>query len=127
MTKIIVHTNNAPLPVGTYSQAVITGNLVFVSGQVPIDPATDKLIEGSFKEKTRQVLFNIKHIIEAAGTDMSHVVKTSVFLADLSNFSEVNEVYAEFFSSEPPARAAVEVSKLPLGVDIEIECIAELP
>ena len=126
MTKQIVHTNNAPQPVGTYSQAVISGNILFVSGQLPIDPDSGELVEGSFKERARQVLNNLKNIVEAAGASMNEVVKTNVFLTDLSNFTELNEVYSEFFTSEPPARAAVQVSKLPLGTDIEIECIAEL-
>ena len=126
MTKQIVHTNNAPQPVGTYSQAVLSGKILFVSGQLPIDPDSGELVEGSFKERARQVLNNLKNIVEAAGASMNEVVKTNVCLTDLSNFTELNEVYAEFFTSEPPARAAVQVSKLPLGTDIEIECIAEL-
>ncbi|TFB12041.1 RidA family protein [Candidatus Marinimicrobia bacterium MT.SAG.4] len=126
MTKQIVHTTDAPQPVGAYSQAVKTGNLLFVSGQIPIDPDNGELVQGTFKERARQVLNNIKNIVEAAGTDMNNVVKTTVFLTDLSNFAEVNEVYSEFFASDPPARAAVQVSKLPLGADIEIECIAEI-
>lgn len=126
MTKQTVHTTDSPQPVGTYSQAVKTGNLLFVSGQIPIDPENGELVQGTFKERARQVLNNIKNIVEAAGTDMNNVVKTTVFLTDLSNFAEVNEVYSEFFVSDPPARAAVQVSKLPLGADIEIECIAEI-
>ena len=126
MTKQIVHTTDAPQPVGAYSQAVKTGNLLFVSGQIPINPESGDLVQGSFKERARQVLNNIKNIVEAAGADMNDVVKTNVFLTDLSNFAELNEVYTEFFVSDPPARAAVQVSKLPLGSDIEIECIAEI-
>ena len=126
MTKQIVHTTDSPQPVGAYSQAVKTGNLLFVSGQIPIDPDNGELVQGTFKERARQVLNNIKNIVEAAGTDMNNVVKTTVFLTDLSNFAEVNEVYSEFFASDPPARSAMQVSKLPLGADIEIECIAEI-
>ena len=126
MSKQIVHTDNAPQPVGTYSQAVKVGNLIFVSGQLPIDPDNGKLVTGNFKERTRRVLNNLKNIIEAAGTNMNNVVKTNVYLTDLSNFAKVNEVYEEFFPSDPPARAAVQVSKLPLNTDIEIECIAEI-
>ena len=126
MTKQTVRTTNSPQPLGAYSQAVKTGNLLFVSGQIPIDPENGELVQGTFKERARQVLNNIKNIVEAAGTDMNNVVKTTVFLTDLSNFAEVNEVYSEFFVSDPPARAAVQVSKLPLGADIEIECIAEI-
>ena len=126
MTKQIVHTDNAPQPVGTYSQAVKVGNLLLVSGQLPINPDSGELVTGNFKERTRQVLNNLKNIVEAAGTNMNKVVKTNVYLTDLSNFAEVNEVYSEFFPSDPPARAAVQVSKLPLNTDIEIECIAEV-
>lgn len=126
MTKQIVHTNNAPQPLGAYSQAVKVGNLLFVSGQVPINPDNGELVTGNFKERVRQVLNNLKNIVEASGTKMDRVVKTNVYLTDLSNFAEVNEVYQEFFPSEPPARAAVQVSKLPLNTDIEIECIAEV-
>lgn len=126
MTKQIVHTDNAPQPVGTYSQAVKVGNLLLVSGQLPINPDSGELVTGNFKERTRQVLNNLKNIVEAAGTNMNKVVKTNVYLTDLSNFAEVNEVYSEFFPSDPPARAAVQVSKLPLNTDIEIECIAEI-
>lgn len=126
MPKQILHTNNAPKPVGTYSQAVKVGNLIFVSGQVPINPESGELVTGEFKDRARQVLNNLKNILEAAGSNMSSVVKTNVYLTDLSNFAEINEVYSEFFQSEPPARAAVQVSKLPLGTDIEIECIAEI-
>jgi len=126
MTSQIVHTDNAPQPVGTYSQAVKVGNLLFVSGQIPINPDSGELITGKFKERVRQVLNNLKNIIEAAETEMSKVVKTNVYMTDLSKFSELNEVYSEFFSSDPPARAAVQVSNLPLNTDIEIECIAEL-
>lgn len=126
MPKQILHTDNAPQPVGTYSQAVKVGNLIFVSGQVPINPDSGELVTGEFKDRARQVLNNLKNILEAAGSNMSSVVKTNVYLTDLSNFAEINEVYSEFFQSEPPARAAVQVSKLPLGTDIEIECIAEI-
>lgn len=126
MTKQIVHANNAPQPVGTYSQAVKAGNLLFVSGQLPINPDSGELVTGNFKDRTRQVLNNLKNIIEAAGSNMNKVVKTNVYLTDLSNFAEVNEVYSEFFPSDPPARAAVQVSKLPLDTDIEIESIAEV-
>ena len=126
MTKLIVQTENAPKPVGTYSQAVKVGNLLFVSGQVPVNPESGELVTGTFKDRARQVLNNLKNIVEAAGADMNKIVKTNIYLTDLSNFAEVNEVYSEFFASDPPARAAVEVSKLPLDTDVEIECIAEL-
>ncbi len=126
MTKIVISTQNAPAPVGAYNQAIVTGNLIFVSGQIPLDPATGELIEGDFKARCKRVLENLEAIVISAGSNNDKIVKTTVFLTDLSKFAEVNETYAEFFKSDPPARAAVEVSKLPLGVDIEIECIAEL-
>ena len=126
MTKIVISTQNAPAPVGAYNQAIVTGNLIFVSCQIPLDPDTGELIDGDFKARCNRVLENLKAIVESAGSSIDKIVKTNVYLTDLSNFSEVNETYAEFFKYDPPARAAVEVSKLPLGVDIEIECIAEL-
>jgi len=126
MTKKVISTDNAPAPVGTYNQAIVTGNLIFISGQIPLDPATGELVDGDFKTRCKRVLENLKAIVEASGSSIDRIVKTNVYLTDLSNFSEVNEVYADYFTSDPPARAAVEVSKLPLGVDIEIECIAEL-
>ena len=126
MTKIVISTQNAPAPVGAYNQGIVTGNLIFVSGQIPLDPATGNLIEGDFNARCQRVLENLAAIVESAGSSNDKIVKTTVYLTDLSKFAEVNESYAEFFKSDPPARAAVEVSKLPLGVDIEIECIAEL-
>jgi len=126
MAKKVISTENAPTPLGAYNQAIITGNLIFVSGQIPLDPATGQVVVGNFKEHCKRVLENLKAIVESAGSNVENIVKTNVYLTDLSKFSEVNEVYAEFFRSDPPARAAVEVSKLPLGVDIEIECVAEL-
>jgi len=126
MTKIVISTPNAPAPVGAYNQAIVTGNLIFVSGQIPLDPATGELIKGDFKARCKRVLENLEAIVISAGSNNDKIVKTTVFLTDLSKFAEVNETYAEFFKLDPPARAAVEVSKLPLGVDIEIECIAEL-
>ena len=126
MTKIVINTQNAPAPVGAYNQAIVTGNLIFVSGQIPLDPATGELIKGDFKARCKRVLENLEAIVISAGSNNDKIVKTTVFLTDLSKFAEVNETYAEFFKLDPPARAVVEVSKLPLGVDIEIECIAEL-
>ncbi len=125
MNKEIITTSRAPKPVGAYSQAVKSGNFLFVSGQIPLDPKTGEIISGDFREQTRRVLNNIMAILDASGMSAENVVKTNVYMTDLANFSIVNEVYAEFFKSDPPARAAVEVSKLPLNVEIEIECIAE--
>ena len=125
MNKEIITTPDAPKPVGTYSQAVKSGDFLFISGQIPLDPETGEIIRGDFKEQTRRVLKNIMAILDASGMSAENVVKTNVYMTDLANFSIVNEVYAEFFKLDPPARAAVEVSKLPLNVEIEIECIAE--
>ncbi len=119
-----ITTPNAPAAIGPYSQAIEAGNTIYVSGQLPIDPATGNFAEGGIKELTRQSLTNIKNILEAAGTDMSHIVKTGVFLADMSDFAEMNEVYAEFFEAPFPARSAVAVKTLPKNARIEIECIA---
>lgn len=121
-----ISTNNAPAAIGPYSQAISTGNLVFVSGQLPIDPSTGNFAEGGIKELTRQSLTNISNILKEAGTDMSHVVKTVVFLADMNDFADMNEVYATFFAEPFPARSAVAVKTLPKGAKVEIECIAEV-
>ncbi|MCH7886814.1 MAG: RidA family protein [Candidatus Marinimicrobia bacterium] len=125
MTKEVITTSGAPKPVGAYSQAVKSGNFLFVSGQIPLDPETGEIISGDFREQTRRVLNNIMAILDASGMSAENVIKTNVYMTDLTNFPIVNEVYAEFFKSDPPSRAAVEVSKLPLNVEIEIECIAE--
>lgn len=119
-------TSKAPGAIGPYSQAIRTGNLIFVSGQLPVDPSTGHFAEGGIKELTRQSLLNIQHILEEAGTDMSHVVKTTVFLADMADFSAMNEVYAQFFEAPFPARSAVAIKTLPKNARVEIECIAEV-
>ena len=119
-----IHTDNAPKALGPYSQAIMAGNMVFASGQVPIDPATDQFVSGGIKEQTRQSLTNARSILQQAGTDLSHVVKTTVFLADMADFAAMNEVYAEFFSQPYPARSAVAVKQLPKGALVEVECIA---
>lgn len=120
-----IATTTAPAAIGPYSQAIVTGNLVFVSGQLPIDPATGVFAEGGIKELTRQSLTNIKNILETVGVSMSDVVKTTVFLADMADFADMNTVYAEFFTEPFPARSAVAVKTLPKGARVEIECIAE--
>ena len=120
-----ISTTNAPAAIGPYSQAIKVGELVFVSGQLPIDPATGAFAEGGIKELTRQSLTNMKAILEEAGTSMANVVKTTVFLADMNDFSAMNEVYAEFFAAPFPARSAVAVKTLPKGALVEIECIAQ--
>ena len=120
-----ISTTNAPAAIGPYSQAIKVGELVFVSGQFPIDPATGAFAEGGIKELTRQSLTNMKAILEEAGTSMANVVKTTVFLADMNDFAAMNEVYAEFFAAPFPARSAVAVKTLPKGALVEIECIAQ--
>jgi 2-iminobutanoate/2-iminopropanoate deaminase len=122
----IIHTEKAPKAVGPYSQAISTGNLLFTAGQVAIDPATGKLVEGGIQEQTRQVLENLKAILTAARTDFSKVVKSTVFLQDIKHFADFNQVYAEYFPSEPPARSTFQVGALPLGAMVEIEMIALL-
>ena len=119
-----ISTKNAPAAIGPYSQAIEAGGMVFASGQLPINPATGAFPEGGIKEQTRQSLTNAKSILEAAGTDLAHVVKTTVFLSDMGNFAAMNEVYAEFFNAPYPGRSAVAVKDLPKGALVEVECIA---
>ena len=121
--KIAIETSNAPGAVGPYSQAVRVGELLFTSGQLPIDPATGKMAEGTIAIRAHQALKNLKAVIEAAGGRLEDVLKTTVFLSDIGDFQEVNAVYAEYFSSPFPARSAIQVAALPLGADIEIEAI----
>jgi reactive intermediate/imine deaminase len=123
MTKEIISTENAPQAIGPYSQAVKAGNLIFISGQVPLNPKTGDLVTESIEDQARQVLDNVKSICESAGQSLDDIVKISIFLTDLSNFSVVNDVMMEYFSEPYPARATVEVSGLPLGVNVEIEAI----
>ena len=118
-----LHTKSAPAAIGPYSQAIEVNGFVFASGQIPIDPATGEFVEGGIKEQTRQALTNAAHIMAEAGIDLSHVVKTTVFLADMADFAAFNEVYAEYFTSKP-ARSCVAVKELPKGVLCEIEAIA---
>ncbi len=119
-----VHTKLAPAAIGPYSQAIEVNGFVFASGQIPIDPATGEFVEGGIKEQTRQALVNASHIMEEAGTDLNHVVKTTVYLSDMADFAAMNEVYATFFNEPYPARSAVAVKALPKGALVEIECIA---
>lgn len=119
-----IHTDNAPAAIGPYSQAVRWGNVVYVSGQLPIDPATGAFAGEDVSAQTRQSLTNIKNILAAEGLDMSHVVKTTVMLKDIADFAAMNEVYAEFFSAPYPARAAFQVAALPKDARVEIECVA---
>ena len=122
--RTVIKTENAPSAVGTYSQGISTDNIIFTAGQIPLDPSTGEVIEGDFKTRVRRVLLNIDGILLEAGSSLSNAVKLTVFMTDLSRFSELNEVFLEFFEKYPPARSALEVSKLPLGVDVEIECVA---
>jgi len=124
MEKKIICTEKAPKAVGPYSQAVEANGFLFISGQIPIDPSTGKVVEGGIKEQTEQVLKNIGAILKEAGLDYKNVVKTTCLLSDMDNFAAMNEVYARYFTSEMPARAAYGVVRLPLGVMVEIECIA---
>ena len=121
-----IHTEKAPKAIGPYSQAIQVGNMVFASGQIPVDPATGEFAEGGIKGQTRQSLTNAQAILKEAGTDLSKVIKTTVFLSDMGNFAAMNEVYAEFFQQPYPARSAVAVKDLPKGALVEIECLAEL-
>ena len=121
-----ISTSKAPGAIGPYSQAIRTGNLIFVSGQLPVDPTTGNFAEGGIKELTRQSLLNVQHILEEAGTDMAHVVKTTVFLADMADFADMNEVNAQFFEAPFPARSAVAIKTLPKNARVEIECVAEV-
>jgi 2-iminobutanoate/2-iminopropanoate deaminase len=122
--KRIVHSEKAPRPIGPYSQAIRAGDLLFTSGQVGIDPKTGRLVEGGVVSETRQVMENLKAVLTAGGSDFLRVVKSTLFLADMGDFGEVNKVYAEFFASEPPARSTVQVAALPLGAKVEIEMAA---
>ena len=119
-----ISTTKAPAAIGPYSQAIEAGGMVFVSGQLPINPETGEFAEGGVKELTRQSLTNMQNILAEVGLTLNNVVKTTVFLADMSDFADMNEVYAEFFSAPYPARSAVAVKTLPKGALVEIECIA---
>ena len=122
--KKVINTNHAPAAIGPYSQAIRVGNLIYTSGQLPIDPTTGTFPEGGIKEQTRQSLLNVQAILNEAGADMSHVVKTTVFMADMNDFADMNAVYAEFFAEPYPARSAVAVKTLPKNALVEIEVVA---
>ena len=122
--KQVISTPKAPAAIGPYSQAIRVGNLIYTSGQIPINPATGQFVEGGIKEQTRQSLTNVKAILEEAGTSMANVIKTTVFMADMADFADMNTVYAEFFAEPFPARSAVAVKTLPKGALVEIEVIA---
>ena len=122
--KQLVNTPQAPLPIGPYNQAVLSGNTVFISGQICIDPLTGQLKNKDLQEETHQVMHNLKAILSAAGMDFSNVVKTTIFITDMNRFSEMNEVYGKYFTSDFPARETVQVSALPKFVNVEISMIA---
>ena len=124
--KEIVATERAPRAIGPYSQAVRSGNFLFASGQIPIDPATGEFVAGGIAEQTEQVMRNVSAILEAAGAGLLQVVNTTVFLADMEDFTAMNEVYGRFFAEDPPARATVQAARLPRDARIEIEAIAIL-
>ena len=121
-----ISTTKAPAAIGPYSQAIKVGNLVYTSGQIPIDPATGVFVEGGIKEQTRQSLTNVQAILKEAGLTMANVVKTTVFMADMNDFADMNAVYAEFFEEPYPARSAIAVKTLPKGALVEIEVVAEI-
>lgn len=122
--KQVIHSSKAPSPIGPYSQAVRFENFLFVSGQIPIDQTTGKLVEGDIALETRQVMTNLGHILNEAGLSFEDVIKCSIFIKDMETFDRVNEVYGDYFKQNPPARETVEVSKLPKGVNVEISCMA---
>ncbi|MCB2217658.1 MAG: RidA family protein [Desulfobulbaceae bacterium] len=124
MKREAISTSAAPGAIGPYSQAITTGSLLFISGQLPIDPQTGSIIDGDIAAKTRQIMTNIKNIVEAGGGNLDDLVKTTIFLTDLDSFQDVNQAYGAFFSADPPARSTVQVTALPLGSPVEIEAVA---
>ena len=127
MSKSVVYSENAPEPIGPYSQAIQTGNMLFVSGQIALQRSSGKMIVEDIEVETKQVMFNVEAVLKAAGLSFSNVVKTSIFLKDMNNFPKVNEIYGNFFRDQPPARETVEVSRLPKDANVEISCIAVKP
>jgi reactive intermediate/imine deaminase len=126
MQKTAIHSDAAPAAIGTYSQAIQSGKLVFMSGQIPLDPATMEIVSGDFEARTRQVFDNLRAVAIAAGGDLDNIIKLTIYLTDLANFATVNEVMAEYFTAPYPARAALGVAALPKGVDVEAEAILAL-
>ena len=124
MSKTIITTTNAPAPIGPYNQAILTGNLLFISGQICIDPVSGDLKNKDIQEETHQVMHNLKAILQKAGMDFSHVVKTTIYITDMNQFGEINTVYGKYFESEFPARETVQVSALPRFVNVEISMTA---
>jgi len=126
MAKSVVATNDAPQAIGPYSQGIRLGNLVFTAGQIPLDPATGKLVEGDISVQAERVMKNVAAVLAAAGSSLDQVVKTTCFLANLDDFATFNEVYGRSFTEMPPARSTVQVARLPAGALVEVECIAEV-
>ena len=124
MPREQIATSSAPAAIGPYSQAIASGNLVFASGQIALDPASGQLVQGDVREQTRRVLENLKAVLSAAGSSLEQVVKTTVFLTRMADFAAMNEVYAEYFSQSPPARSTIAVAELPRGAQVEIEAVA---
>jgi len=125
--KQVIVTENAPKPIGPYSAGIRAGNFIFTAGQVGIDPQTGQMVPGGIEEQTRQVLTNVKNILEAAGSSMDQVVKTTVLMADMNEFAKMNAIYAQFFPNNPPARSTFGVAALPLNARVEIEVVALIP
>ncbi len=124
MGKIVIQTEKAPKAIGPYSQAIRAGGFLFLSGQIPLDPKTGELVKGDVRQQAQQVLENIKGVLESQKLGMEDVVKVTIFLKNISNFNQVNEIYSSYFPTSPPARSTVEVARLPRDVDIEIEAVA---
>ncbi|MEM0227675.1 MAG: RidA family protein [Ignisphaera sp.] len=124
--KRVVFTDNAPRPVGPYSQAVCIDGWLFISGQLPLDPKSNNIVEGDFKTKVRRALENVKAIVESVGGSLDNIVKVTVYISDISRFAEFNEVYREFFPQTPPARSVIGVAKLPRDAEVEVEAIARI-
>jgi 2-iminobutanoate/2-iminopropanoate deaminase len=124
MGKEVVATSGAPAAIGPYSQAIRVQSLLFTAGQIPLDPATGKLVAGDIRAQTTRVLENLEAVLTAAGSSLGNVVKTTCFLANLDDFAAFNEVYAQFFTTQPPARSTVQAARLPAGAQVEVECIA---
>jgi 2-iminobutanoate/2-iminopropanoate deaminase len=127
MDRVVIHTDHAPAAVGPYSQAVRIGPFLYTAGQIGLDPATGKMVKDDIEVQTKRALENLQAVLQAAGSDLSHVMKTTVFLFDMAEFKAMNGVYADFFGDNPPARSAVQVSALPLGGRVEIEAVAYIP
>lgn len=127
LKKNVVTAEKAPKAIGPYSAGMTVGNMVYTAGQIPVDVATGTVVEGGIEAETRQALTNLKHVLEAAGSALDYVVKTTCFLADMGEFAAFNTIYAEFFTDNPPARATVAVKTLPLNVHVEVEAVAYIP